>query len=804
MWKRVVQRGVAAILAASMSLGLIGIDKALAKEVKAAPERIIQGDWDGNGVLELTDVKHMLRAALRLEPATDLQCYVNSEYGYIRLEDVKTALRTVLNLQEKSYIEMVDSRQMGTVYDEVIEREFGMTLRGAYLWESKEQALDFLKAYPHSYEKLKQAIADMKEEELEGNAILLYADRVCADSEEHAGIKKIYKKDTEYAIMGTFEMEDSSEVTGEKNYLYIGVRLLPEEFGEIEIWDVGFEHNAQDVKADISSSYMDAPPAGKETLLPSYEVITSVQEAQKVSSDIQAAYREEGADESDYWTDLWDVLKMDASYYEQYTRILYKGSAFAWDGPKKLDWAVSGGALEVFFDCTNWQTREDLLPDYPTEIRYYIIDLKKDLVGGREIVFHASEHTEEVYLPGEQQHFTLEPQGDYYHAFWFGIGNEEQRTHVLDTLGEKFGKTGQSSYKELEDTIKAADIDAYDVMVAFGVNQEGYKIEETDEGAYKEKVLAAVFDKGVKFDYSQRGRTFEPGKQIVSVLYLPKGSLEPYLSEWKNEVPEYGQDDKTELLMTIMGMDKENKKIFLQYNGWTDAQFVLNLTEQTKITCNDKEYEVGNLHAGDIVKLDFVENIGMNPSVLQGNSFVELIYCVETKEAYKGLTAQQLQEKFPHNAYWNHPVGDDHVEEGYEAEDTGKCNNPDGYTWHPCKLGEYGCNSYADTELCYGFAAKLAYDVYGSTYYEWSRQQDSIKNVKPGDVIFYHGNGAGVYGHRAMVIDVNGTKLQLAECNWNAHCKISWGRWTDAANFREYTLYPAPFELPGGGEGVLD
>ena len=55
-----------------------------------------------------------------------------------------------------------------------------------------------------------------------------------------------------------------------------------------------------------------------------------------------------------------------------------------------------------------------------------------------------------------------------------------------------------------------------------------------------------------------------------------------------------------------------------------------------------------------------------------------------------------------------------------------------------------------------------------------------------------------------MIIDIDGDYLQLAECNWNAHCKISWGRWTNVTKFWEYTLFSAPYELPGGGKGVLD
>ena len=129
-----------------------------------------------------------------------------------------------------------------------------------------------------------------------------------------------------------------------------------------------------------------------------------------------------------------------------------------------------------------------------------------------------------------------------------------------------------------------------------------------------------------------------------------------------------------------------------------------------------------------------------------------------------------LQNKFPNGAYWNHVVRSGHRYSGYN--DVGGCNNPDGYTWTPCNthngnvgVGGYDCNSFSGGMQCNGFAKKLGYDLYGSTYTSWGR--GSIGNAKCGDVIHYYGAGADAsYGHWAMIIGRNDDHTWRSQCRW--------------------------------------
>lgn len=140
---------------------------------------------------------------------------------------------------------------------------------------------------------------------------------------------------------------------------------------------------------------------------------------------------------------------------------------------------------------------------------------------------------------------------------------------------------------------------------------------------------------------------------------------------------------------------------------------------------------------------------------------------IVTAEA-SGMTIDQLKNKFPSGAYWNHAGS--------------SSNNPDGYTNTPCThhgncskggtdySGSCGCNSFDSSIQCMGFAHKLAYDAYGSSPRTWSTSSN-LNNLKAGDVIRYKNNG-----HSIFVTAVNGDTITYADCNSDNHCKIMWDK----------------------------
>ena len=142
-----------------------------------------------------------------------------------------------------------------------------------------------------------------------------------------------------------------------------------------------------------------------------------------------------------------------------------------------------------------------------------------------------------------------------------------------------------------------------------------------------------------------------------------------------------------------------------------------------------------------------------------------------------------LKSKFPSGKYWNHIVRSGH---NYwnGVEDSGSCNNPDGYTSSPCQYhngtnapwGQPDCNSFDGGQECVGFARKLFYDYYG--VYATSNMASwyvGTTDLKPGDVLTYNGNGTyGSTGHTVWIIGKTSDHYVIADCNWGNTCQIRW------------------------------
>lgn len=153
------------------------------------------------------------------------------------------------------------------------------------------------------------------------------------------------------------------------------------------------------------------------------------------------------------------------------------------------------------------------------------------------------------------------------------------------------------------------------------------------------------------------------------------------------------------------------------------------------------------------------------------------------------LSLEELREKYPHGAYWNH---------------TGTTNKAGSYTWNPCNhhtgnctySGSCGCNSYDGVAIqCMGFAyqlASLAYDC--DPRGEWSTNNSTaaLNKLKAGDIVRYKNNN-----HSIFVIGVSGDTVTYADCNSDRHCKIKWDQTTTKANLKSTFTYvkPAPYAL---------
>ena len=165
-----------------------------------------------------------------------------------------------------------------------------------------------------------------------------------------------------------------------------------------------------------------------------------------------------------------------------------------------------------------------------------------------------------------------------------------------------------------------------------------------------------------------------------------------------------------------------------------------------------------------------------------------------------GATIEDEMKKFPHFKFWNH-VGSSY-------------NNPDGYTSTPCThhgscsyTGTCGCNSYDKAIQCYGFALKVANDIYGQNARNWTKDKN-VNNLKAGDICRINGDtGNGNNGHSLIIIKVSGNNVTYGDCNGTGKfvngvetstpergCRINWKHTTTKSALKN--------KMYGAGDGV--
>lgn len=170
---------------------------------------------------------------------------------------------------------------------------------------------------------------------------------------------------------------------------------------------------------------------------------------------------------------------------------------------------------------------------------------------------------------------------------------------------------------------------------------------------------------------------------------------------------------------------------------------------------------------------------------------------ITTQAAAKGLTMEEMMEKFPHGKYWN--GGDFYGNTWTETP----CNHHGS-----CKVydGSCGCNSFMGMSIqCMGFAEKLGYDA--TTYNPrvnangWKKYTSvsALNNLKPGDIVRM--DSASGFGHSIYVTGVDGEIVTYADCNsYNRSCNIRWGATTTKSDLRGIFQWvqSAPFPLNAG------
>ena len=146
------------------------------------------------------------------------------------------------------------------------------------------------------------------------------------------------------------------------------------------------------------------------------------------------------------------------------------------------------------------------------------------------------------------------------------------------------------------------------------------------------------------------------------------------------------------------------------------------------------------------------------------------------------MRLMSLKSKFPEGKHWNHVVTvnseGDTKSEGYA----------DGTTSSPCYThagntpkGCVNCNYFDGAYQCWGFAAKVFFDIFGARISGLSKTTAN-KNISVGDYVRLYSETSS--GHSGIVLSVSGNAFTMCECNAQSignsanNCIITWGKFT--------------------------
>ena len=115
------------------------------------------------------------------------------------------------------------------------------------------------------------------------------------------------------------------------------------------------------------------------------------------------------------------------------------------------------------------------------------------------------------------------------------------------------------------------------------------------------------------------------------------------------------------------------------------------------------------------------------------------------------------------------------------------------------------CNSFLDGNFtgtqCYGYAMKITYDMYGTSFVQWPQDKD-LSTIKAGDSIRLL-NQYG--GHSIVVQEVKNGTVYYTDCNTGSTCQIGWDRTMPLSKVQTRLDYiaHAPYAAPQSGDPVL-
>ena len=148
-----------------------------------------------------------------------------------------------------------------------------------------------------------------------------------------------------------------------------------------------------------------------------------------------------------------------------------------------------------------------------------------------------------------------------------------------------------------------------------------------------------------------------------------------------------------------------------------------------------------------------------------------------------------LQQTFKNGEYWNYYNASDYSHSGttpcngtsYSSAHNGMSCSSVGY----CDNCSCKCGYFAGGYQCFGYANKLANEIFGKYHGNGYTDTYSVGEIFAGDIIRF--GTSDTVGHSIFIYKVEGNTIYFTECNYSGPCKIGWGK--TLSNLSSSTYY---------------
>lgn len=511
------------------------------------------GDYDGNQVVDLTDVINVLKRALTIPVDSEYGDGLFGDYdedGNYSIEDARMVLKTALTIEPLKTVSQIEAEPFCTVL--LDDNEWRNA--NSKCFNNKEDLLLWVEQKYYD-DLLQNKVENMDSTLFASKDVLLVEWKSYADEPSQAAVCSISAN----SQRGVIYMEDNVSVLDGDNRCAVSIILVDR--GALEGRNMLEKVIVKGGETAVVKEYL-ARYSSSEKVPEDRTVITSKDELEKYKEEVLTEcvpkeYRQKA--EEDYA----ELFNKDEAYFENNVLLLYRYYSEDDNIKRYLDIKDEESKLQVVLSNIRYFDVNGSLFSYGKGLYISAVTISKDKIKDRDLDFQAenkkvqldqcveNQTTYLYYSVSEEEREKVfmyrENSGGFY-----TITNEEERQQTLDIIARDYGmKWEQSEYLDGVAQIKNADLSEKELVLCMiycawnGDPQEEcppyiytkFDLNDMKQHAnyYQSRVYMWKFQYEIDFMYvpyeklgieEPPSKTAENANTLMTVMEFPKGTID--------------------------------------------------------------------------------------------------------------------------------------------------------------------------------------------------------------------------------------------------------------------------------------